>query len=288
MDRKPWLLLLATNVALLASPACQPTSADGDGDGDVDTDGDTDTDADGGGDAWPCAQSDASSPLFRLTAMHQNEPRVLAIPAIQGVLDASLDDLQSLWLMELDLEAGTMSTGAGVAAAVPPTNDEEFCSVGWRPEYPAVTNVPITVDGDTVSTASPVERVLFPVFGMDGELLLELNLMNVELTGVVLNAERTLVGSPHPRDGAPYELAESWETAGTITGWMSWDDALITTITGLDQPYCTLLCGRDCSEVEDPETDCTVEAPQPIPGSSPEVIGWPFTAEIGYGAVTLD
>ena len=96
-----------------------------------------------------------------MTSLEVRSPATLALPALQNILNESMDEFWFVWLFEIDLDASTMTTGSGTPTAAPPSTSEEFCTVNWDSVFPAAVDIPITVDGDMVSTAFPSIRCRF-------------------------------------------------------------------------------------------------------------------------------
>ena len=295
MFKKLWILVLAGMLCTWALAACDDSDGDGDADSDADTDADSDADGDGDADAdsdadgdgdWRCSQGDVDNPVFRLTALQISAPAALSSPLLQAILNDSIDVFGFIWLVELDLTAGTLTTGSGTADAVPPTNDTEFCNLHFNPDYaPATAN--IAVDGDTFDSDGLIETLTIPIYS-DGAVLLELPMQQVEITGVTMNADHTLVGTPNAAPGSDAYAAD-WNTAGTLNGWIGFEAAEAVDIEDLGRTLCTLLCGIACTDVDsgdliDPTT-CT-NPPTDIPAGTGQ--GYQLTAAIGAGAATVD
>jgi len=293
MLRKLMILGLLLGAGTWAVAACDGDSdgdADGDVDGDTDADGDSDTDGDSDGDVpegWPCTQADAEMPTFRLTALRISEPAQLASPVIQLILDGAINEYTFLWLVEVDIAAGTMTTGSGRTdnPSPEPTNTDEFCSVRWNTgDHAPMENVPVSTTGDVVSTTSPISEVSIPVYTSDNpdEILLTLPMRQVEITGLAMDADRVLVGEP-PATGTQY--AQQWTTSGALEGWIGWEDAETVYIEDMGQTLCQLLAGGSCAG-GDPTA--FANTPVAIPGTDPEILGYNLVAEIGAAAVGIE
>ncbi len=287
-------LLLLVCVGALGAWGFAACDDGGDGDGDTDSDSDGDTDGDSDADGWPCTQGSATAPQIRLTALQISAPASLSNPLLQAIINDSLDGFRFIWLVEADLEAGTMTTGSGRADAVPPTTDAQFCSVRWNTgDYAPARDNPITVTGSTISTTAPIDVVSIPIYSEESPdtPLLVLPLSQLELLNVELDADRTFVGTPMAPEGST-RYAASWDTAGSIRGWISVEDARGVEIEDLTQTLCGLLSG-DHPDPTDMSQDCTspqadwTNQPTEIPGSG-GVLGYELQAGIGGGAVTID
>ena len=135
-----------------------------------------------------------------------------------------------------------------------------------------------------------MSAVYFLVFGViisgtdrsSGDFLGYLPLSQLELRNIAMNRSRTLVGAPRETHSA-----STWQTAGYLSAWLSWDAALSVEIATEGVPrvsLCDLLCGLECQDLSDPLT-CPVDVPEPIPGSAQ--LGYHFEADFGAGAVTI-
>lgn len=293
MLRKLLLVMLVGALGAWGLAACDD-GGDGDGDADGDTDADSDSDGDGDADGWRCSQPSTDVPQIRLTAMQISAPASLANPLLQAIIDDSLDGFRFIWLVEADLAGGTMTTGSGRADAVPPGTDAEFCTVHWNTgDYAPAEDNPITVSGSTISTSSPIDLISIPIYSEDSpdSPLLVLPISHAELTGIELNADSTLVGTPNAAAGSD-RYASTWDTAGEIRGWISVEDARNVPIEDLSETLCGLLSG-DHPDPTDMTQDCTSpqadwpNQPSEIPGSS-GVMGYELVAGIGGGAVSIE
>ncbi len=265
--------------------ACDDES---DGDGDTDTDTDTDTDADGDADGWPC-EGDAASPQMRVTALHITAPSVLATGLLPSIVDGSIDTFTFLWLVDVDLTAQTMTTGSGTADAVAPsTDDAAFCSVSWNDAYPAAQNVPITLNGTSVTTTDPIATIDIPIYS-ESDLtspLMTLPMSQVEIIDMNI-VDGQLVGTPP--DVTTAAFAADWTTDGELTGWIAVEDARGAVIEAMGATLCGLLSGNRGAT---PEEDCAGEPdtwptpPATIPGTSD--LGYELTASIGAGSVSIN
>ncbi len=259
--------------------SCEPAAPDGDGDSDIDVDSDIDSDADSDADSdvecdWPCTVEDPTHPLLRLTSIQFLAPPALASPLLQAILDDTIDMFGFLWLVEFDLEDRTLTTGSGMGEGIPPTTDEEFCSVTWNPDYPPATG---RIDDDIdIDTVEPLEHLEIPIYSEDstGSPLILLPLSMVQLHDVLLDEECFMIGEPG-------DSAASWETDGTLEAWIGWDDAREVMVEDLGRTLCDLLCGELCTEVDRP-TDCRNPA-DTIPGT--DTFGYEMVAEIGAAPV---
>jgi hypothetical protein len=283
MLKKLWILaLVALMGAWSVTIGCDDSDGDGDSDGDVDGDVDGDTDGDADGD-WPCEQPNPDVAQMRMTSLEISAPPALTLPALQTILNDAMDEFDFLWLFEVDFAGASMTTGSGTATVSDPITAEEFCHASWNPDYPAST-VGLTVTGDSISTATPIDNVTIPVYS-GGSLLLELPLTQLTLTDVAFDAEHTLVGTPNPPpDSLAY--AADWEENGSLEGYLGFDDAEGVLIEDLGMTLCALLCPGDCSTVTDPLTECT-NPPEEIPGSG-GTLGYRLAGTVGGAAITID
>lgn len=289
MLRKLLILAMAIALGTWALAACDDG---GDGDGDSDVDSDSDTDGDGDGD-WACTQANADTPQFRLTAMQVTAPTALSNALLQAIIDDSLDGFRFMWLVDLDLTAGTMQTGSGRATAVPPTNDDQFCNVSWNTGDYAPQSGTMSVTGDTVSTSAPLALVQIPIYSEEtpDTPLMVLPISQLELLDVEMDATHTFVGSANAAPGSD-RYAGSWNTAGRVQGWISVDDARTVEIEDLGQTLCGLLSG-DHPDATDMSQDCTSEQstwpnqPAEIPDSG-GTLGYQMQADIGAGAAAIN
>ena len=288
MVKKLWIVVLAGLLGLWVTAACDDGGdgdADGDADSDSDTDSDTDSDGDGDG-AWPCAQADTENPSMRLTALQITAPEALTSLMLQAILDDSINGFRFIWLVQLDIAGLTMTTGSGRGSDAPSPDSAEFCSVTWNADYPPESGA-ITFADNTVNSAGTIESLDIPVYSETSpdDPLLILPISLVEISNVRFNADRTLVGTPNAPSGSNM-FAQSWETDGELTGWISFDDAMAVPIEELGNTLCGLLCGADCAEVAAGTTTCAEgREPETIPGTDTE--GYQLRANIGAGAVTI-
>lgn len=294
-----WIFTLSCLIGCWSFACDDGGDGDGDSDADVDADSDADSDADADADSdgdadgdptcgdWPCSQEDPRNPQFRLTSMELSAPAGMASGVIQPILNDRLNTFLFLLLAELDLEAGTLDIGPGMTDAHPPTNDNEFCTVGWSIDFAVIRGVPFTQEGDAFSTEPISSTLVIPVYSVeDGRLLMTLPMSWLELDNVVLSGDRCLIGSPDAPPGT-YEHAQHWTPAGEFRAWIAWDDAERALLSApVNMTLCSLLCGVDeasCDGV-DPAT-CPNGAPVLIPGT--DRLGWRLEAQVGAGAVTI-
>jgi hypothetical protein len=295
------VLMLAGAVSVSTLAGCD--DAVNGGDPDADGFDDADGDAHAGlvctddRDDWACCQADRDDAQLRITSFSISTPSMLTRDVSQDFIDYSTDHFRFLWLIAVtfDDSGATMTTGAGEPVDAEPYSLEEFCTASWSSAYPPAEGVAMTVKGDGLSTASPIESITVPIFDSDGNELFELPLSQVSLTNLTFNEGHTLVGAP-TAPAQSTELAASWTGAAVLSGWLSWDAAQRAGVgDSLGVSVCELFCGVDCSTVTDPTAEaggCSHDAtldrrPSELPGPTPAQLGWQLTATIGAGAITI-
>jgi hypothetical protein len=298
--RTLWALALA-GLLTIASYSCDD-GGDGDADGDIDADGDgdadTDTDVDGDADGdadgdvesdcddWPCRVASRRRPQLRLTSLQMTSPA--AMLSIQNIIHDVVNGFRFIWLLDLDLEAGTLSFGPGTTEFQPPTDDDELCHVSWASEYPVVRGLAFTLTDGVLDTEPTEETLVIPVYSsVDGSLLMTLPMFRPQISSMALGDDRCLVGRPNAPEGT-YEYAQDWEPAGRFSAWIAWDDAETALMTApVNMTLCALLCGvtqPSCGDTA--PTSCPNGPPEAIPGTVE--VGWRLEVDIGAGAVPID
>jgi hypothetical protein len=271
------------------------TDSDVDGDADSDADPDVAPDADDdpdepvdgdapacvdevGHDVWPCRQPHCDRPRLRITSLEIEEPPTLALPVMQSIVDGAVDDFSMLWLFDLDLGAGTLSTGVGLPEGWPPSSQAEFCNVGWDFAYPQALREPMEVDGHSVSAhdVGPLEIPLRST--ATGDTVLELPLRHVSVL-LFMTTDNVLVG--WPGSTSDWEYAADWTTDGSVSGFIPVAAAMDVYIDDLGTDLCQLLAGSAC-DLDAP--DAWANPPEAMPSGE---LGWRFEADVGAGAVTI-
>jgi hypothetical protein len=294
MAKKLWILFFAALVGTGAMVACDDgndddnnnpvTDAGGDADADADGDVDGDTTDDGApkGEGWPCTQANAANPQFRVAAMDVVAPQTLTVA--KGLLVDALDQFRFVWLVDIDTEAMTMTTGAGQALDEQPAmDDEEFCKAKWAVEENlAATTVGIEENNGILSTTSPIELINIPVYDENepGLILLTLPVRQMQITGMAVAEDGATIGT--------YADGE-WTDSANISGYISFTDAAGIEVAGMGITVCQLLCGgadalSNCAENK--PADCQ-NPPEAIPGGTEGAQGYQLVGTIAAGATTI-
>jgi hypothetical protein len=245
---------------------CFPVSVDGDADTDDDADPDIDEETEDVCD-WRCDVTDPDMPQLRMTTLEITEPVPLSSLMIAAILADSIDGFRLIWLLEIDLEEGTVTSGAGVADRVPPETDEEFCLLRWNEDFPPDTT-DIVFLGEEWSTVEAIPQIRIPVYSDDSmppdPPLLVLPLSNVTVSRAGLSRPCMTIGA----EGEP---------GGELAGWISWGDAREVRIEELGANLCDLLCGAPCA----------MTAPEDCPNPSPDSRGFFLSADFGARPTTI-
>ena len=136
------------------------------------------------------------------------------------------------------------------------------------------------MDGDGFNSDGVIDTLEIPIYS-GGALLLTLPMNSVQITGVTMNAARTLIGTPNAAPGSS-TFAADWDAAGSLSGFITFEAAEGVFIEDLGRTLCALLCGMACTDEDsgdliDPTT-CT---------NPPGAEGYELQAGIGGGATTI-
>jgi len=175
-----------------------------------------------------------------------------------------------------------MAMLTGALATVPPTTDEEFCTVSWSTVHLGVCGAPLTVSGNTFSTVSPISNLLLPMYSEGGIVMVTMPFMLVSFVDVTVSSDRCFVGAPGP-GAASWSYAAGWEEDGELTAWIEQGAAMGVTLIDLDMTLCDLLCGGSCLL----DTSACANPPASLPDGS-GYHGWLVEASIGAGVTAID
>lgn len=235
---------------------------------------------------------------YRMTAMDISEPAALTARSVSSILSGALDNLSFLWLIELDLTHNTLRTGAGeVPWPSPPFEDRPF-PLRWNedPRYAPAGPIAINLVGETFSATAAIRNLTVPIYVESAdnpdelEPLIELPFEQVEIHDMELMNDRTTIGQPEV-DADLAKAAESWETSGTLTGWILRDAADQVTFPDglLPGTLCTLLGGvigaDSCAEALAEDIEFRYPPlPHPVTGEP----AFRLSAGIGGGLVQIE
>lgn len=253
---------------------------------------------------WICEQEDIETPSFRLTSMYILEPRLNKFSSpLNRTHQLLLNTTSTQLLLEIDREDETMSIRYG-----PPMIEqaamafEEFCMTEIEEDFPSVENIPINIEGTSISMVEPIESFDLIFTRGPGEVFSLFPVKNLELIDLEFDPFFSVSGVPPWQYTDFAEIGEVtfddisrwysdhgdfWIRPGILRGWITLYDVLRPE-TETEESLCDVYCSPAWCDValSYPSYDCSEGRAQEIPELGGE-LGWPFVAHVAFGAVTI-